>query len=671
MHDVATWLGAGLGLAATVVVGCGEQRDTPACNPSGVYAVCEDSPDSLLCRWSRLYESEVSGAAVDDILEGDDIDGSLRALFPELAGKVLLDADVPVPSVAPVYRRSTFEPYAVAFPIDWAADPHSNNSWRHYFQNLSWLSQYSKGDAPDLDTGAAIVVDWAERSLFASPPLEWTWHDTSVSGRLNAVAAFTERYLRDRDSPNRRVVHAAAKIILTHVYALGIPRCYKPNHNHGVMQDLALLVNVPRYPALRDGPRLLEIAEQRLVAQVERAVTGDGIHIENSPSYQVLFARLVTDAISAMQSVGRPVPRVLVDSRDRLLDALVYQLQPNHTLPQFGDTENKNVRTGLARLIADARTQGLSSPGAFSQLEWVLTSGSAGTQPRGVDRVFVEGGYAAFRQHWSADDPASAITGHLTCNRLTTVHYQSDESAIELYGYGTELIVDTGIYNYDNRHRLTIHQNQPWAHNLLVVDERPFVQILPPGIIAHDIGSDVSWVRCAHAHYAHLGVTDLVRTFAHAKPDTFLVVDQARATSSHRYAQHFHLHPSLSEVDIVNDDAIVARTAGGGCPCVAITSAGGGAIEVVRGDADSRPLQGVYYPVQNTVESAVDVVFEYETDASDVAFPAVIVVSGPGMEPRTPTAVHFLSSGGKLDIAWTTAGDRRRVAIPTRTARRN
>lgn len=638
-------------LALLFAVGC----DGPApssCTPAYGVEACAIDEDAFECRFGQLHRSRVSPDAMREVLDTDEreLDALLRVLFPMIGDREIVDA--PPESRPLAFEYSTFPTYAVSAPVDWSADPYGNNSWVFYFQNLSWITDHLVG--ADLDAVAAIVVDWALRGLQAEPALSETWVDHAISARVNAVGDFLEAYVDTRSELDRGVLHAVAQIFLTHIYALGSGPCYRVRHNHGVMQDLALLRQLPRAPNLVDRSRLTALASERLVEQAELSVTADGIHIENSPHYHLLYAQLLTHGVDLYLSNETTPPETIVDVRDQLLDALVYQLQPNHSLPQFGDTPNDTKRPELTTLVDEIREQGIGDPTIVDRLDWVLSRGVSGSMPPEVDRVFAVGGYAAFRQGWPANDADQAIAAHFRSGKYTSVHYHRDETTFEIYGYGTELIVNPGVYSYDfEGDPLAEWQRSPAAHNILVVEGAQWGLQGRSGILGHAAGADASWVQGNHDYYERLGVNRFARTFLYARPDRFAVVDHVRSSGHVDYTQHFHLHPSLVNVSVVDPRTVVARPERRGPSLVIRAATEPARITTERGTGPDGTIHGWHFPAFRTAEPATDVALHYEGAPGDADLAVVIVVLAPGVSGDPATEISYREEGERAIVELT------------------
>jgi hypothetical protein len=579
------------------------------------------------------------------------------ALFPAARGKPLVDRPPPRPPPYTGRIDSGFAAHPINFPADWAADPFEDKSWQLWYQSLKWLG------ATDLDTSAYVVVDWVEHALHAAPPLSYTWSDYVMAVRVRTVTAFVDRYVQDSAQIDRTVLHAAAVLVLTQLLGLASDSCYAEHHNHGLTEDLALLEVLPRYPALRDASRLREHALERARRQVAESVKPDGVHRENSPGYHLLYASLVLGVLAASgsgTSAGDPEIRA---TAGRILAVLAQLIQPNRTLPQFGDTSNVDQTRQLSRLVKRARQLGVDRQ-AIAEIEWIATRGARGAQPRTVDAVFPEGGYAAFRSGWTPGD--EAITAHFRTGHWSYTHYHPDDTGIEIYGFGTELILGPGSHSYDARDPFLSYELSPAAQNVLVVDDLAAVDPKPHDkarITAHGGSGDLVWVQGTHPNYQPLGV-DVVRTFAYRKPDAFAVIDHVVARGGeHRYAQHFHLHPSLSAVRQAGN-TVIALAADGNAPSVTFTTVDSARVELARGINEAGRVAGWHFPDKYKKEPATDVVFRRRDGRRQLSLPVLILVAAPGVAPRVPSRLSYTEEGGHLTVAWSEADGDKTITVP-------
>lgn len=637
------------------------------CTPASLEQFCHGNPGSHACTWAALHRTGADASSLAELTgtETEDLREALVALFPRLEDKELVDERVPSPDTL-VMTRPQLPDYEVPHPIDWSVDPFGKRSWRVWFQSLSWLDHlYTSGD-DDLTRPAYVVVSWAERVLPAEPPLEMTWRDRIMAARLARVWRFLQAYIDSDDRLNVRVIHGAAKILTTHLYGLAAAPCYAPSHNHGFMQDLELMRRSLAMETLAEREELFELGERRVVSrQVEPAVTRDGVHRENSPHYHLVFTKLLSEALAEIyHEHGREPPAELLSARDRLVDTLPHLLQPDGTFPQLGDTPNWDRTGKLQAILHEAASSFPLEPDSRDALRYVASGGESGSAPGVVDRVFPDGGYAAFRRSWT-HPAAEQITAHFTCARLTSIHYHRDETSFEIYGYGKPLVVDSGMHNADDSEPLTTHQYSTAAHNVLTVDGRGYGAFdSQPQIVGYGKPRrDFVWVQGSHEYFRDLGVRAQRRTFAYAKPHHFIVHDALRADGAHLYEQHFHLHPSLTELSRPGPNTVVARAADGEGPSVVLVT--GAVPDTVRTERGGNGAQaGWYFPELETVEPAYHVAFDYERPAGEVHLPVLIALVPPGTDPEAalPSFEHSRDEGGTA-FRWTSEGEPRRAVV--------
>lgn len=586
------------------------------------------------------------------------VDELLVAIFPAVRGKTLVDQLPPRPPPYTGKINDGFEPRPITFPADWNTNPFKDISWQLWFQSLNWLGGLDK------DSAGWVLVDWVEHALHAAPPLEFTWSDHPMAMRLRATLSWVTRYVRQDKPLDRTVLRAAAVIVVTHALGLASASCYVPRHNHGLLQDVALLEQQAGYAGLRDAPRLRDLALARAKKQVEYSVKPDGVHVENSPHYHLFYADLILRVLAATRTDTAPGDPELRATVARVLSVAGQLVQPNHTLPQFGDTGNGDVAPELAKLVQKARDAKVDET-VVAELEWIATRGAQGTKPRVVDATFGGGGYAAFRSAWTTDD--QAVTAHFRTGHWARAHYHPDDTGIEIYGFGRELVLGSGVHGYDKKDPFAAYQVSPAAHNILVVDGLAEVDRKHHGgakIQAHGSEGDLVWVRGNNPNYQKLGV-GVVRTFAYQKPDaSFAVIDHVVADGKqHRYAQHFHLHPTLSAVR-QDGNTVIAQTADGKGPSITFSTVDKADVELARGVREPTKVAGWHFPDKYKEEPATEIAIRQTQDRPRLSLPVLLLVAPPGSAPRVPSGMTYTEAGGSIILTWSENGRTQKVQLP-------
>lgn len=638
---------------ATVLPESQPQPEPVSCDPVSALTLC-GGYSTWECEWGRLWAASGSTATFREFMVGDDPDARLRSLFPAIGDKPIVDVDVAIPAGSS-YNIPGFDAYALPSTIDWYADPHANATWRQYFQSLELRYFTTPGDVFDL--GAGLVVAWHDQVLYDGAPPDYTWGNSAAAIRLTNTSAAMDRYIANRDVLSRKVLQAAAEIIVTHLYMLATDACYAPQHNHGMMQDIALLETARKFPGLGADELLWNLAQSRALAQAQFGVSSDGLHVENTSTYHHFFLTLLNDVIRAHQHAGAQVPETLIALRDSMFEPMVQQLQPDLSFPLFGDTNELDSTPYFQAMIAATDELGVGDPAKRATLDWIVSGGAKGVVPEN-DVVYEHSGYAVFRDRWTAD----AASLHFKTGHLGGGHYRPDETGIEFFAHGIALVEQVGLYSYEEP--FLSYQQSPAAQNVLVVDGISAVseEANPASrVVAHGESALGPWVQGTHESFAPFGVDRLVRTVVFAKPDVVILVDHVRAGGEHEYSQHFHLHPSLDQLTRVNDRTVSVTGAGG----PTLTIAAGfqpQQIATDRGVIDGSTLKGWYFPKFLQMQPAYDVVLERRGRSVDSA--VVLAAAAPGQPATTIEGVSLSSNSTSFTVSWVQNGSSRRVSFP-------
>jgi hypothetical protein len=643
---------------ALLLPGCGDDLAAPIsrCETAAVVNLCAEG-DEWACRWRSLLDNRDTAAGLSTFAglpAGSNREEVLRSLYSGLEGKELADTPPRRPSSITV-TIGTFDSVTTALPIDWQLDPFGDPSWRLFFQSLNWIEDL----APE--AGAAVVLDWSESQLFAEETASHSWDDHAIALRVDRVRRLLDRYIASTAEPSLPALWAGTQLVATHLYALASSACYQYEHNHGVIQDRAMMRTLLQYSSVPDYDQLWELCARRFRDQFDFAVTQEAVHVENSPAYHLLFTEITLEVIGLMLEAGLPVDSSLLEAPPRMAGVLARLLQPNLTFAQLGDTENLLVGDQCISLVERIRDANSSGPGA-DELEWVVTRGVAGTTPSELDTVYSESGYAVFRDSWESG--AEAIAAHFTCRRLSRVHYHPDETGFTLYGFGRELIVDPGLLSYQRSDQLTLYSRSVRAHNVLVVDDLDHEAKGESQIEDYGLSDSLSWVRGSHSHYRDIGISRLARTFAHSKPNVFLVVDHLESEASHQLTQRLQLHPELTLLERPSPNLLVLGAPGPGEPTLLVTTLPGATIELRRGERSDDGIYGWWFPRFGEAVEANQVIVHWQHDGGSIDLPLLIAVLPPG-ESAELMLTGFEASDQGVRLEWLLGGQSGSAELPS------
>ncbi|GAA2204628.1 hypothetical protein GCM10009850_004640 [Nonomuraea monospora] len=423
--------------------------------------------------------------------------------FPAIKVEEVMDGLVTFVKLPPV-RLTT--------PVDWTANPHGNRSWALHLHTLRWMgrlvSAYERtGDQACLDRARAVTDDWIDANpRHGAGVSPWAWAEHAVALRAPALVCLSEHVHTPRlwDS------------LAEHGEVLADPSLYREGHNHGLDQDIALLVVGCRL----GRARWRDLAVRRMTASAELAVDAQGVLHEQAPRYGLYVHRRLGVALRAIRESGAEVPERLVARRRALESYVAHATQPDGTLVPIGDSP------------ADARADGFAHEGPLV-------------------RVF-DGGYVFGRSAW--DDPSAAYYS-IRFGPGRRLHGHEDHLGLTYSAQGRRILVESGFHSYE-RTGYTDWTRSPQAHNVPIPTTGTFRPGTPTHLLHSSIGPSSQTYELADDAYGPLRTR---RVTVNHDPDTVAVFD---TVASGTLRSLWHFDPAF-EVASRRDGAVVLRDPGG------------------------------------------------------------------------------------------------------------
>ena len=399
-------------------------------------------------------------------------------------------------------------------PIDWNEDPFRSRSWQAQLHTLRFLdvlfSRYrSKDDLPALRFACDIALDWiSANKRESSQTSKMAWFDKVVGDRAPFIgylfrAAVYEKILSD--SETERLFESS----LDHIEYLLDDSQYVNVSNHGLSQDIGLVVTCDYLDFLSEAAAWRRKGIDRFVETLSRHVaTGEGVYLEHSPAYQWLVVGLVR-RFRQLAAVEDDRLHLLLDALERASGWLVL---PDGRTPPMGDSDLVPAPPWAKELAQ--QTMGM--------------------------RVFPRAGIASVRSGTSMLLVTSGYHSH--------VHKHADELSFCLFEAGQLVLAEGGKYGYDDEDIARQYALSSAAHNVLVVDRKPFsIRDGPP------YGGAIQRAGQAHGWYAVEGCNPLLkshgvshcRLFAYRPGDVLIIADFVEAPSTHQYTRLFHFAPGV------------------------------------------------------------------------------------------------------------------------------
>ncbi|MFC4009881.1 heparinase II/III family protein [Nonomuraea purpurea] len=380
--------------------------------------------------------------------------------------------------------------------VDWTANPHGNRTWALNLHALRWtgslVAAYERsGDTAYLHRATDLAARWIRDNPRGGSHISpWAWAEHAIALRAPALVCLSE-HVRTRwlwDS------------LAEHGEVLADPALYRQGHNHGLDQDIALLVVGCRL----GRARWRDLAVRRMTASAELAIDAQGVLHEQAPRYGLYVHRRLGVALRAIEQSGAEQPARLAARRAALEAYIAHATQPDGRLVPIGDSP--------------AGTRG------FGREEAVV-------------RVF-DAGYVFGRTAW--DDPRSAYYS-IRFGPGRRLHGHEDHLGVTYGAQGRKILVEAGFHSYE-KSGYAEWTRSPGAHNVPVVDG-----VFRPGtatrLVSAAVGDRRQTYELADDAY---GVTRSRWVHVEHGPDVMAVHDTVPDGSVLRSLWHFD--PALTVV---------------------------------------------------------------------------------------------------------------------------
>lgn len=430
--------------------------------------------------------------------------------------------------------------------FDWERDIKVGDSTSFMFQAQYWMVlnqvtmayHYTK-DVKYLAYGKQLVEGWVKQY----PTTQYkrypnAYHQQGTAIRTFHLINFWNQYKRSRLNNDAAFSALVLRAVEGHGDVLSTPSFYRPRHNHGIFQDMALTDIAETFPELERSGEWRELAAARLTEQLDHSLSPDNVHLEHSPGYQVYTYEMLYRFNRWIEANGFTTsPRL--EAVEQMPETLVPLIKPNRTLPLFGDTTGEPRTTSMISTLRD-----------YPHLLFAVTGGKEGDRP--LERTKqLHTQYAVLREHWGETKPfADAVSLMMTAGFHNTAHKHQDDLSIDLYGYGRDFIVETGRFGYTNlpERNQAVHVN---AHNTINTGTRQLT------LHASTLGkSGILSVEETDGLQRATGYSELMgqgihhtRSIAHDQAGTVLVADTVRSDSRASFTQRFHLGVGLEPIE--------------------------------------------------------------------------------------------------------------------------
>ncbi len=462
--------------------------------------------------------------------------------------------------------RRNLGAYPLDLPIDWAADPFTDENWR--FQLNAWrmldpymTAWFETGESAYLEQAMTFVRDWYEFHVTNRKRNSFAWYDMSTGLRGQHIAVLENARQRgelDLTAQDTEMLADLARLHIRQTRRDGITAS-----NHGFFQLAGVALLCRSFSEDRACRTMEDYIRREFSALMAGQFTDEGVHKEHSPDYHMFMMRAI-ERIGALKPYFADVD---LDKVDSVAPWLVF---PNGNNARIGDSE----KTGKP-LATDPQPSCLTGGACFAVGD------------------FSKSGYAIIRDLPSnLPDSMLFVTGMAHSG----VHRHADALSFELFEAGRFVFIDGGKYGYDDtpRRRYVLTSD---AHNTIGLEGEP---IAPR--FYEEPGSYLSLIKSTSDGFVISGQVDVDKYFTLAREITYFpgqhlrVLDRLTSEKHQPYISQLLLAPDLTpdripggfRVDL-GSQIITARLESEGCE-----------IEIVRGQAE--PYLGWYSPSYQIME---------------------------------------------------------------------
>ncbi len=457
--------------------------------------------------------------------------------------------------------------------IDWGLDPTTqpastiapNPEWtwglnRHRMWPALAASFNTNGDMRYARELCAQMQDWIHSNPPPIPQKEQfpgaRWRPIEAGIRMSRVwPEVYFRMLKNRQAFPDDMLLDMVDSMRQHANYLEATTAWGIRNNHITVECAGLYCVGTLFPEFKEAARWRADAAERQLQQLEFQVYPDGLQKELAPGYHIFVLHNCLQIIELAEMNHQALPEGYLGQLEKMFGALMWEMAPDRTTPQFNDSDADSVIDVLATGVR-----------LFPQhTDWAafVSAGAGGHLPVETSHRFDYAGWAVMRSGWEPD----ARFLIMECGPYGQAHQHEDKLSFLLHAYGSTLVTEGGTYTYD-RSRERQYVLSARAHNVIQIDGlEQYRHGGPRSYFITDSPIDIGWRSNDQYDYAQGSYGeepderwgfDRVAGFVHTrrvlfiKPDYWIVLDTVQPPENkkkHLYESAFHLRTPGVSVD--------------------------------------------------------------------------------------------------------------------------
>lgn len=356
------------------------------------------------------------------------------------------------------------------------------------------------------------------------------WSALGVGARMNQMWYF---YSQVVDSPNfTRDVRAA--MIFNMVDQAEVLSRMSGGGNWEAQMSTALYEIAERHPELAKSPQWFEQGINTLYANLMETCYPDGPIQEPTSNYHCLVVNRFTRTVLKCKELGIPIDPRHEKRVEKSLEFVMYATRPDWNMRASGDSWGPTDGTELLLRMMDYYSR--------EDFRYVGSKGKEGRAPLAASVPFPYGGWYIMRSNWTPDALYLNIF-----NGKDKGHGHADALSLDLYAYGSSLIIDPGCYIYGTSEQGKISRTE--SHSTVQVDGAETAR--EKGQTTWADMRTLDYFNGTNAGYHGVDGVTHTRKIAFLKPDYWVMSDTVNGSGEHDVASRMMFLPGDVTLDPV------------------------------------------------------------------------------------------------------------------------
>jgi hypothetical protein len=467
-----------------------------------------------------------------------------------------------------IWLGKAFEPWPIPANPTWHENPFSDRTWLMKYHSLQWLyppahAYLTTGEDNFLAEIIHYIFSWiSSHPISKHSEKDMAWHDGATVRRTHLLAYLYHKFLKDKLTTEQTRIFVNSLSIHGDYLEKLVHKSNWKGHNHNLMHSRALYDLAVAFTQFPKSSEWKTVSRTRINQLLNEMVeVSEGVSKEQAVSYHFFALKLFSDTHNYLKGLNDGFSAEQIEVLRKMVEFAALVMFPNGNLPAIGDTQfglsGKSKRKFLAKLVAN----GLGTETA----EFILTHGKQGSRPAQA-HFYPKSGYALFRPAFSSTDRwSNDLSLVFDCGPSKDFHGHKDAMNFMLYGYGSNLIIDSGgPYNYNkDKQSLRIRRGfeSSRSHNMVIVDSQDYHPGDTNPIRYHDTRT-YSFIEAENSKFPHVTYK---RAILLLKPDLVIIFDHLTSNDrkSHQYDLIFHFPPN-SRVKLSGDHLNMSTEMGSG-----------------------------------------------------------------------------------------------------------